>query len=75
MFLGSVFNNSELELDWLYPIVYDSQQDVYKYDTSRCLLENNTQVKIRVEAATELETGTPNANDAAVQRQCKRHRI
>ena len=64
MFLGSVFNNSELELDWLYPIVYDSQEDVYKYDTSRCLLENNTQVKIRVEAATELETGTPNANDA-----------
>lgn len=51
-------------MDWLYPVAYDEKYDLYYYDTSRCLLENNTEVKVRVEATTELETDTPNANDA-----------
>ena len=63
-FLGSPFTASELGMDWLYPVAYNEEEGFYYYDTSRCLLENNTEVKVRVEATTELETDTPNANDA-----------
>ena len=49
-------------MSWLYPLV-EVDGKTY-YDTSRCLLEDNTEVLIRIEATTEMETDAKNANDA-----------
>ena len=51
-----------LNMDWLYPRIEDDGG--WYYDTSRCLLEEDTEIVIRIEATTELETNTKNANDA-----------
>lgn len=65
---GGVFTQDALSMDWLYPIVEedwdgDGVTDYAYYDTSRCLLEENTWVSIQAQAIGEYQSETPNAND------------
>lgn len=65
---GGVFAQDALSMDWLYPIVEedwdgDGVTDYAYYDTSRCLLEENTWVSIQAQAIGEYQSETPNAND------------
>ena len=68
MLYGGVFAQDALSMDWLYPIVEedwdgDGVTDYAYYDTSRCLLEENTWVSIQAQAIGEYQSETPNAND------------
>lgn len=67
---GGIYNSDALSYDWLYPLVteeidYGDGEIVTKtyYDTSKCLLEENTLVTIRAEVIPEYQSKTPNAND------------
>lgn len=68
---GGIYDTDALSYEWLYPIVTEEidmgdgeiVENSY-YDTSDCLLEENTLVTIRAEAIPEYESKTPNVNDA-----------
>lgn len=68
---GGIYDTDALSYEWLYPIVTEEidmgDGEIIKqsyYDTSDCLLEENTLVTIRAEAIPEYQSKTPNVNDA-----------
>lgn len=68
---GGIYESDALSYDWLYPLVteeidYGDGEVATRtyYDTSRCLLEENTLVTIRAEVTPEYQSKTPNANDS-----------
>lgn len=59
---GGIYSTDMLSYEWLYPLV-ETEWNSY-YDTSSCLLEENTLVQIRAEVIPEYESATLNANDS-----------
>ena len=63
---GGVLACSVLSMEWLYPIVWETDfygNPVGYYDSSRCLLEENTWVDMKVEAISEYGDGTGSVGD------------
>lgn len=55
-FNGDVYAGAELSREWMHPIVtieYDDGSTYSYYDTSQCLLENNTWVEIQADVTLE----------------------
>lgn len=58
-FTGDVYAGAELSREWMYPIITQEQGDgsfVSYYDTTQCLLENNTWVEIQADVTLEGQT-------------------
>ncbi len=63
-FTGDVYAGGELSREWMYPIVtveFDDGSTYSYYDTSTCLLENNTWVEIQADVTLE---GQKNATES-----------
>lgn len=57
---GGIYLEDALSYEWIYPVVTEEWGSYY--DTSRCLLENNTRVVIRAEVMPEYQSDTENEN-------------
>ena len=65
---GGILSEDALSLEWLYPVIEldwddDGVTDYAYYDTSKCLLKENTWVSIQAQVIPEYESQTKNAHD------------
>lgn len=57
---GGIYDEDALSYEWIYPVVTEEWGSYY--DTSRCLLEDNTRVVIRAQVTPEYQSDTENSN-------------